>query len=446
MQFNTRSLVKSRLSTSIPVSLSLTIVLLALVISLTYAADVDSITQEDHNHPLRLDLGIGGDGIEALSWEETERRSFYEPEFQGTDRGIIGRAEEETVVLGNNAPKTSNIRAGEKQYFAFPNQTLWGPRSSAQSGLLLPEGWKRGMPDQDEERIHLDREVWYSDNIHGLEPDLEKRQDRDGRVRLLYISFNTCLQPSTNSTQTIGPPPQLQLYVSQSDSNQRPGGPDVNDRNQQLIPIQGGFGNATLNATGSVYIGVAAPNHTEYVGIWNYELAASIDAPYHSYSEKQNLFFIDSDTNSALFVTSNMTEAASNESMYQKWMAASPPFSMFAHNENDTAIRGIENSYCGLKLNAQIVAGRLDRDSATITNRGPGSKPKEQFHIKNLNGSSSYYGFLAMDGNSRDEGGGVVGGGGKVWKATNFFTKSGMGCPNIFSDIIADSKHCRWQL
>ena len=415
---------------SFAVSLALSVLNLALpILQLAHATGTDSIIPGDHNHPLRPNSQIEGVHSNDLDSDQVEEITDYEPVFAGIDRGIIGRASPEIAVLGNNAAKPRNIQPGEKQYWVFPNETLWGSFSPAPTGALSPEGWKRSMAN-DNSRIQNGVEDSQLPHVDGRETELTRRQAPNTRVRILYVTLNTCLQPSANSTNPTGPPPQLQMYVSLSDRNQRPGGPDVKDSDQQQVSVQGGYANLTVNASAAVYIGVAAPNNTDFIGIWNYELAASIDAPYHSYaSEHQNLFFIDSDTDSALLVTSNMTQADSDDPLYQKWMTTPPPFSMFAHNENDSAIKGLENSYCGLKHNAQLVANKNGQNTSRVdvgmTNRGPGNKPKEQFHIKSLNGSSTYYGFLAMDGNSTREGGGVVGGGGKVWKAMNFSTKSG---------------------
>ena len=434
---------------------SLAFILLHLTLSnlpRAHATEADSIAHEDHNHPLRPNVQIKADHTNDLGWEEIEEGSDYEPDFAGVDRGIIGRASPDITILGNNVAQPKNILPGEKQYWVFPNETLWGSLSPAPTGLLSPEGWKRSTADDDDDsRTGMEVENWHSPDIAERETDLNRRQATNPKVRTLYVTLNTCLQPSANSTNAIGPPPQLQMYVSLSDRNQRPGGPDVTDPDQQQVPVQGGFANLTVNATAVVYIGVAAPNNTDFTGIWNYELAASIDGPYHSYaSEHQNLFFVDSDTDSALLVTSNTTQAGSEDPLYQKWMTTPPPFSLFAHNENDSATVGLEKSYCGLKHNAQIVAHRNGQNTGSVdigmTTRGPGNKPKVQFHIKSLNGSSTYYGYLAIRGNLTNGTGAVVGGGGKVWKAMNFSTKTGT-CKKLPVEVYQTNAFTlRWQL
>src|SRR2546423_11569529 len=106
-------------------------------------------------------------------------------------------------------------------------------------------------------------------------------------------------------------------------------------------------------------------------------------------------------------------------------MTMRPAYGVFAHNMNGSSILGVQNSYCGLSNYAQIkanVPGFENQHVAGMTNRGVGGKPKEQFYINNLNATSKYWGFLALPGNSTP---GVIGGGGSVWRAINFTTKTG---------------------
>lgn len=172
------------------------------------------------------------------------------------------------------------------------------------------------------------------------------------------------------------------------------------------------MGTTIDNADSAIYIGVSAPNTTLFTGIYNYEVAASIDAYFHSIDEDTNLYFVDSDINAALLITNNLTQSSSTSQNYQEWMDMTPPYTIFANNINDTGIAGLERSYCALSQVAQIRQGN-NAVNRSMTSRGMGSKPKEQFYITYLNSSSTYYGILGMDGNSTASGNGVVGGGGK---------------------------------
>jgi hypothetical protein len=101
-----------------------------------------------------------------------------------------------------------------------------------------------------------------------------------------------------------------------------------------------------------------------------------------------------------------------------------PPYTMFAHNINNTALAGLERSFCALDRLSTL--GRISNSTEMgMTSRGLGNKPKEQFYITGLNRSSTYNGILAMVGNSTQSGNGIIGGGGSVWKAMNFSTKAG---------------------
>lgn len=406
MHFPKLTPLQSRFAASFLASAVLVILYLTVTSpKLAYAADIDSRIREDHNHPI-----IGP----ILDFEQESEiggvlDSLYEPDFAGFDRSIIGRAPAGVSALSNNAPGQMNIEAGETQNWVFPKEALAGPLSPPTPGL--PSLVEREFEDT-------------------ARQELKKRQNS----KTLYITLNTCLQPSQNSSgSSPQAPPQLQLYVSQSSSNEKPG-PGANSDQQEQTAL-GGYAELQIDAESDVFIGVAAPSTSTFSGIWNYEVAASIDAPYHNLDHATNLYFVDSDSSAALLVTNDTTQAFPNQTTYQEWMALSPPFSIFAHNQNDSSILGLQNSFCGLNNYAQIrqtVAGKVTGQVAmSMTNRGIGNKPKEQFYVSGLNRSSTYFGFLAMNGNSTASGGGVVGGGGRVWQAMNFTTKIRMSPPRL---------------
>ncbi|KAG9824397.1 putative protein with signal peptide, partial [Aureobasidium melanogenum] len=133
----------------------------------------------------------------------------------------------------------------------------------------------------------------------------------------------------------------------------------------------------------------------------------------------------------ALLVTNNLTEANPDDPVYQKWMNLTSPFTVFVQPTIDRSLDGMRNSYCGM-THASINNASSSVQSGMIT-RGLGHKPKEQFYIQNLNGSTSYFGVLAMEGNSTKTGSGVVGGGGQVWQAVNFKTKADNNCALVFN-------------
>ncbi|OJD29201.1 calcium channel subunit mid1 [Diplodia corticola] len=435
--------------------------------------------EADHNHmrlaqedvmgfvgvELELDdarAGAGADGEDEDEEEEEERRrqqqqvSQYEPAFVGVIRDIIGRQASSSssssfVTLTNNEVGTSSILAGKTLYFRFENSSVWGNFSAETPGLPEMDGRKllsRESMDRELKRRGVGVEV-EEEEEEEEEGDEDVDVDVDGKVvlrkraaatRQVYVSMNTCNQPDINGTTTQEAPPQLTLYISTSDKNKSPG-PSAESTLQSTHTLSGGFASATINATSNVYIGVSAPSPLPdgFTGDWQFQVAASIDQSFHQYNEPKSansfVYLVDTDTNSALFVTDNLTSSDPGEDDYERWMRAGNPFQLFAYSSNMTAIKGMERSYCGL-LNAWNE--EPSSQISGMTTRGLGNKPKEQFYVQGLNGSTPYFAFPVMYGNSTAAGSGVVGGGGQVWAPVNFTTKADGNCQVIFNLTFCD--------
>lgn len=371
-----------RLQTCVSFSVPLILTYVLPILVQSHQADAthgDLITHEDHNHHRLLKLaegvGYGEDG------------GTYEPDFIGADRSIIGRSPTDDQALVNNVPGQLNIEQGDSQFWSF---SLSGPKSPQTP--LLPSAF----PDQ---------------TIYAAPAS------SDGTT--LYISLNTCLQPSPQSPNTNGPPDQLKLYVSTSSANQQPNSND----NDYAVPVDGGF--AWLNISSvktDVYIGVVAPEAEGFTGVYNYELTASIDGFYASYYDTPELYFVDSDATSALLYTANTTNDNSSTAVYKAWMSLDPPpFTLFVQNQNNPSLLGLQRSYCALKNLAQVSMLDIDTTMTSLNN----GQPQQQFHATALNATSNYSAILAAV-NSTDSGSGVVGGGGIVWDTVdNVTTKQG---------------------
>lgn len=401
MRFPKLTPLQSRFAASLGASLSL--IALYLILSsprLAYAADVDSASKGNTGAVDTDDSGVGEDyGFVSADLMDHGLDGLF-------GDGIVVRDVPAGVdVLDNNELKAPNIDPGETKHYVFPKEALAGPKSPVPS--IGPVARAEGGETEE------------------ISQELRRRADSQNSTTPLYISLNTCLvaSPKSSDTSNDEPAPQLKVYISQSKSIQKPG-PEIDSSNQIVIEADGGYVGTILNATGDVFIGVSAPKMGSFSGVYNYELAASIDAPYHAYNElTPDLYFVDGDSYAALLVTNNMTQADPDQEEYKKWMDSSPPFTMFAQNTNDTSISGLQKSYCGLNEFAKI-SKKTKNVEAGMTNRGLGGKPKEQFYITSLNESSTYYGFLAVEPNNTTKN--SAGGGGKVWKAMNFTTKAGM--------------------
>ena len=404
MHFPKLTPLQSRFGASLVASLILLLLYLTLnKPKFAYAHELDSRIPPDHNHPI---LDPYDDDDDPVGLELASPTGALKP-----------RATQVPLGLSNNVPQNLNIDIGTSYFWTFSKEEIDGPPGENGPGLPGSGNTKRGAG---------------AENGAG---DLKSRQSG----RQVFITLNTCMQPSANTTDarpTELIPPQLQMYISQSETNLNPG-PLVTDQDQRTIDVDGGYALVILDSDSAVYVGITAPDATGFTGSWNYEIAASIDAPYHGANTTwPNLFFVDGDNHAALLVTNDTTQANATDSVYQEWLDLRPPYGMFAHPQTSPAILGVRHSYCGLKNNAGILANLESVDNqnvAIMTNRGLRGKPKEQFYITALDASASYYGFLGMQGNSTASGAGVVGGGGYVWTNMSFNTKSLSNCALMYN-------------
>lgn len=307
--------------------------------------------------------------------------------------------------LANNAFQESPIHAGEVQWWYITKEVVNGKHAPPGNGLPANID-ARDMEDA----IQIQHEL--------------RKRDLEKRSTTVYVSLTTCRKPTANGTASPDAFPQLELYYSVSEKLVKPG-PGKDGSLQNRTTADGGYIGLQIEADGDVFIGVAARNTTQYSGPYRYQIAASIDAFFHNVDDNDPfLYFVDADNSAALLVTNNLTQSEPGSPNYQQWMNITPPYTMFAHNINNTALAGLEKSFCALNTLASTpeISNSVE---VGMTSRGLGNKPKEQFYITGLNRSSTYNGILAMVGNSTLSGNGVIGGGGKVWKPMNFSTKAG---------------------
>lgn len=346
----------------------------------------------------------------GCDWEEEEEEGEEGLSFGA--HGLKGKRDAEIMRgLGNGIPGRYNLQAGDINYWVLEPTELF-------RGDLNTRGELRRRGDGGGDK-HV------------------KRQDQ--LPIQLYLTFNTCLQPQPNaalpgSQRPTGPPPALELFMSNSSDNQTPG-PATTTKPQTTIPIVGGFASLTINATGSIWVAVYAPrvsNINQWQDVWNYELVLSTTKPYHGYLEDQFLYLVDTDYNSALFITGNMSTTASAEGGIDEdvdgaeLLTHSPPYTMYAQNTGVySRFFGLERSYCAVTKLAQVRPSSLD---SSMTARGLGNLPKEQFHLRELNRSSTYLAFLARptSNDSADTSG-------TLWRALRVSTKTDGNCQIIYN-------------
>jgi len=390
---------QSRLAASLVASCLLILLYLSLFSpQFALAADLKPTSPQ-------LSLQGGSDGVGI-------RQAAYEPDFTPFDRSIIGRAPPGFTALSSNVPQNLNLEPGALQRFVYErSEILAGSESTA--GLELRGEHEAGGGTSLEERDGLVR--------------------RQAATKTVYFSANTCMQPQPKADTTAMEAPQLTMYVSKNPQNMMPG-PGSNPDLQTWHVFTEGAIMVNVSASDNVFIAVAAPNVSTqfFQGTYNFQVAASTDDWFHSYEEQTdpNLIWVDSDTTSALLITRNLTDSSDPDTA--EAMMTKQPFVMFAQNERDSSINGVRFSYCGLQNYAQIAAmknGKFTNMVTTdVTRRGQGGRPKQQFYFSGLNASTNYLGILAANGKAGTMGDGVVGGGGRVSRATTFATKSSESC------------------
>ncbi|KAK6584588.1 hypothetical protein PZA11_002812 [Diplocarpon coronariae] len=433
------SSLQSRLAASLFASIMLILLYLRFPApSFAYATEVDSIRPEDHNHERLLDVPLLDDFHELELGEET-----YEADFFGVDGGIVGRDTTPTVLV-NNRIEATNVEPGQSFFYVFKNASVWGEKSPVTPGLpskiilykrrLVISNKRASLVEEGED----DEEEEHDDEEDGLDSTGMTPKNQT----TVYITVTTCDQPSSDTRRD--PAPQLQLYVSMSANNTNPGPGQPSDL-QEMVELDGGYALHEVNATGDIYMSIYAQNASDYTkGVYSAQIAASIDAPYHTYwnNSDPNLFLVDSDDYSALLFTDPFVTASLNTTLVEEWMNHSPPYVIFANDKNSTSLAGLERSYCGLENNAQIQLSRPGETVSSVvtgmTAIGNQSLPKQQFYINGLGAGKSYNVMLAMKGNSTASGSGVVGGGGQVFRQTSFDMLQDGNCAVIYDLSFCD--------
>lgn len=370
----------------------------------TNATGLDFTAKEDHGDLRTSHFFSLADHMESPPLAQVEKDHNYEPNFAGFDRSIIGRVPGNDQGLDNNVPMKINIQQGKTQYYTFHKDQPSKPTSAPPRKLLPFESAPRAASDIPEE---------------DTPQNLLKRQDDSQQSKKLYVSIAICDQPLLKDQSLSGEAqPLLTVYISKSSDNPQPG---LGRSDLSFNTSQGGYGFETIEASGDIFLGVTAAANANFDGDYNYELTVSIDALYTAYNpsnrslnEIEDYFsLLDSDSKSALFLSSNFTTDTDR-----------PPYSIFVYSASDSAVSSIQQSLCGLRNHVQIKGNLLDGPSANVNTtsaeEGNGIK-KQQFYVTGLNASTEYFAILAVD-----VGGNVVGGGGTVGMNIPFRTKSGL--------------------
>ncbi|KAL8782055.1 MAG: hypothetical protein Q9203_000001 [Teloschistes exilis] len=383
--------------------------LLAHLQLLVQIADADITLHQDHNHHRLLNLLDQSDAHQAL---ELNRRN-YEPHFAGLDRGIIGRAPQDANTLANNAPRPTDIDQDDIQFWTFPQSISQGPF---------------GQPFEPPLPLNLSATTptCLEKDLISLAQNQTRNQTDTADSRSIYLTLSTCDQPVLTAAGQTNGPPQLEVYISRTTSNQKPD----KGRSDEVLEMYEGYGSLILRGvTGDIWIGVRAPTASGFDGGYNYELAISVDAPYATYFEgdktKANISdtqitSLDTDMNSSILGTGDITSDVSN---FDTWTRMQPPpFNVYVNNHADSTLHGLTRSICGLRNHAQV--NESEKSMVRI-----GGQPSQHFYVGNLTQNTTYNATLTLE---HPSGASTIGGGGSIWPATQFTTKADNNCKIIY--------------
>lgn len=337
--------------------------------------------------------------------EDEDADAVYAPVFAYFDRSLVGRQQEESLELENNKMERIEIAPNKTITFKFKKSQL-GPRSVLGEVSIAPtsDDASNATSDADEGR-------------------LVKRQAQSR----LWISANTCRQPTPTINLVTDPVPQLTLWVMTSTSS-APARPSSSGKPVGNSTFHGGHANYTLATNEDVYVAVSAPALTlGWTGSWSFEIAASTDGGfYHNYDNNTNfIYMVDTDSDSTLFISHNMTDF-NDTGRVNKWIdehtGDKMPFDIYAFP--DDAWSGVEHSYCGLREQFES-SNNLSVTTSITTQFGQGL-PKGMFNVQGLKTSKKYTGFLVLNGTSNMTIDGITtNGGGRVFQSFQWQTKAG---------------------
>lgn len=372
----------------------------------------------------------------VIEQDDSEGESpLYESVFNLFSPSILGRAGD-TTPLELDKPLALNIQPGGTPICYIVKSGSLGTNSSASSSPSRQKRKADGDGDGD---------------LGGGGSDAGSPAP-DAAV---FISANTCLQPApkADGTASSPSPPQLVLFVSNAKGAKCPdiasGAGDAHAAGFTSHEFTEGAVAVNVNGTNDVYIGVYAPKVSDgFEGSYGYELAASGTQFFHQYqnvSEGAKLLWMDSDSTSALLVTTPLTEDAGK---VRHMMGEDPPYQLYVSQQDWLATKGLSRSACGLQKNALIGANNqgTGRNNAlvktTMTLRGSGGMPKQQFYVVGLNATTTYRGTIVRPANVTVNSKRLDGGGSQtpqntgsiVFQATTFNTSAAPNC-KVVSDL-----------
>ncbi|KAF2261686.1 hypothetical protein CC78DRAFT_535529 [Lojkania enalia] len=381
-------------------------------------------------HPGLGERLIGVEVVRDGDDGNAEVEQGYAPDFAYFDRSMIGRQEEVEELQDNDRKDNVALAPGSTHNFKIGNSGRQVKREDLGSEVHSPldERRTRNGSELGHERESKDS----SDSDEAQE--LKKRQ---GNRRTIFISVNTCRQPTAEDADDTSGAGQLALWVSTSPNNKKPG-PGANADLATEKTFERGYVSLNVSTESEVYIGIAAPSLPDgKTGDYSFQIAVSDNQYYHNLNRTAYLYFVDSDSDSALFITNNFTDNNASLPEYYTWLDMQSPFTMYAFDEDtwSKGMLGLEFSNCGLQEQFSKMNNISVERNMTVRYGMDG--PKALLNVEGLTAGKTYKGFLVANGNTSTgtlalPGQEVLSGGNRLYSGFEFQTKADDTCQVIF--------------
>ncbi|CAI5760027.1 unnamed protein product [Candida verbasci] len=170
-----------------------------------------------------------------------------------------------------------------------------------------------------------------------------------------------------------------------------------------------------------LYIAVRAPQNLNVTASWTYQIGVSQSDLVFQWDDRSWGSLVDSDDQSALIVTGNLTSRSNEEDWDQINVTNSRYFVYIYSMDFKDYFKGMNNSWCAVRNGPALVTPREIESSYTTRNGGI----QQQFYIQGLNSSTKYIAYVVADFSGTDFGG-------AVYHPFEFETMSNSACELIY--------------
>ncbi|KAK6457085.1 integral plasma membrane protein [Scheffersomyces xylosifermentans] len=218
---------------------------------------------------------------------------------------------------------------------------------------------------------------------------------------LIFLTGNICSQPP----HILNNETSLAVYYSFNASMM------TNMEVSQMVLFHNGYLQALADvpiqtndevADSILYIAVRAPENTNRTAQWSYQIGVSQNDLVFQWDDRSWASLIDTDDDSALVVTGNLTNAQGQN--ISELNATESQFSLYIYSyDYNDYFTSINSSWCAVRNGPALIRPEEIQSSYTTRN----GALQQQFYVTGLNASTKYIAYLISDFSGVDFGGAV---------------------------------------